>query len=249
MTAEFPQHVYLSRLVLNPESPQVRRELVEPYEMHRTLMRAFPETGEKARERFGVLFRAEAEGAGGYPIVLLQSLYRPDWSFLCSVSGYLGAGPSAQKPESKDIVGALQRLQAGLVLRFRLRANPTKRVAGDEKTNGAMKGKRVGLVREEEQLEWLSRKGQSGGFDLAGVRLVGKGGAVQIPAVKAAVEGKLEGRKKDGEKRQHMTHLAVLFEGLLRVTDADAFRQTIVRGIGPAKAFGFGLLSVAPAKT
>ena len=42
---------------------------------------------------------------------------------------------------------------------------------------------------------------------------------------------------------------SVLFEGLLQVTDPDAFRQTLIRGIGSGKSFGFGLLSIAPANT
>ncbi len=248
MTPGFPAYVYLSRLVLNPESPQVRSELVEPYEMHRTLMRAFPETGEKARERFGVLFRAEAEEARGRPFVLVQSLYEPDWHFLGAVPGYLDVESVVRNPESKDIARALLQLRTGQVLRFRLRANPTKRVARDEKTGGAMNGKRVGLVREEAQLEWLNRKGQSGGFELVRKSRVIRGEQVQIPAVQVTVEGKQGGCKKCGEEQQRMTHLAVLFDGLLRITDADIFRQTIIQGIGPAKAFGFGLLSIAPAR-
>jgi CRISPR system Cascade subunit CasE len=39
----------------------------------------------------------------------------------------------------------------------------------------------------------------------------------------------------------------VVFEGRLRVTDAEAFRRALAAGIGSGKAFGFGLLSVAPA--
>jgi CRISPR system Cascade subunit CasE len=39
---------------------------------------------------------------------------------------------------------------------------------------------------------------------------------------------------------------SVRYEGILEVTDPDRFRNTLLRGIGPGKAFGFGLLSVAP---
>jgi CRISPR system Cascade subunit CasE len=39
----------------------------------------------------------------------------------------------------------------------------------------------------------------------------------------------------------------VLFDGRLQVTDAEVFRRTLTQGIGSGKAFGFGLLSVAPA--
>ena len=42
-----------------------------------------------------------------------------------------------------------------------------------------------------------------------------------------------------------MTHQAVRFEGVLQVVDPVAFQQTLRCGIGSAKGFGFGLLSLA----
>jgi len=39
---------------------------------------------------------------------------------------------------------------------------------------------------------------------------------------------------------------SVLYNGLLEVTDPDLFHRALIRGIGSGKAFGFGLLSVAP---
>ncbi|HKV39599.1 MAG TPA: type I-E CRISPR-associated protein Cas6/Cse3/CasE, partial [Blastocatellia bacterium] len=61
MTAGATDALYFSRLLLNPRSRQVRSELANPYEMHRTLMRAFPKTTNDAqstaRNEFGVLFR------------------------------------------------------------------------------------------------------------------------------------------------------------------------------------------------
>ena len=41
-------------------------------------------------------------------------------------------------------------------------------------------------------------------------------------------------------------HSAVEFQGVLNVTDPAKFHETFARGIGPAKAFGFGLLVIAP---
>jgi CRISPR system Cascade subunit CasE len=43
-----------------------------------------------------------------------------------------------------------------------------------------------------------------------------------------------------------VTLAGVLFEGLLEVTDPDNLRLAIREGIGPGKAIGCGLLSVAP---
>jgi CRISPR system Cascade subunit CasE len=46
-----------------------------------------------------------------------------------------------------------------------------------------------------------------------------------------------------------MTFAAVTFDGLLRIVDADRFRAALVQGIGSAKAYGFGLLSIGPARS
>jgi len=42
--------------------------------------------------------------------------------------------------------------------------------------------------------------------------------------------------------------LSVQFDGLLRILDQDMTRKTVENGIGSAKGFGFGLLSLAPLK-
>lgn len=251
------RRLYLSRLLLNPRSRQVMSELNHPYEMHRTLMRAFPqmpaEDTAKARERYGVLFRTEADEKSRFVKVYVQSLFEPDWSFLDGLNGYLGHGSEAPSYEHKDIWPAWQKLQSDRILSFRLRANPTKRIA---KEGDPLKGKRVELRREEEQIAWLLRKGREmvkdmpGGFDLLTRKLRdGQGKEFLVPRVHVSPEGKYAGRKKDASGGRSTTHFAVNFEGLLQVTDADAFRQTLIRGIGAGKAFGFGLLSIAPANT
>jgi CRISPR system Cascade subunit CasE len=44
-----------------------------------------------------------------------------------------------------------------------------------------------------------------------------------------------------------LTHHAVRFDGLLVVTDPERLRHALRAGIGSAKGFGFGLLSLARA--
>jgi CRISPR-associated protein Cas6/Cse3/CasE subtype I-E len=43
-----------------------------------------------------------------------------------------------------------------------------------------------------------------------------------------------------------VTHVGVRFDGLLTVVDPVRFVQTLETGVGSAKGFGFGLLSIAP---
>jgi CRISPR system Cascade subunit CasE len=254
MMAAAKNPLYLSRLILNPRSRQVMSELAHHYEMHRTLMRAFPNLAEDAhstaREGFGVLFRAEIDDVAGAAKVYVQSLVSPDWSFLDGLNDYLCADAEMPNVSFKNIMPSYQNIDDGQILRFRLRANPTKRVA---KHDDMMKGKRVELTRENEQIDWLIRKGCErekgvpGGFELLMNQVKDVRGEIRkVPRVNVWPEGKQEGRKRDAAGGHATTHLAVLFEGLMRVTEKNAFLETLIRGIGPGKAFGFGLLSVAP---
>jgi CRISPR system Cascade subunit CasE len=226
--------------------------------MHRTLMRAFAKLSSeeeiKARERCGVLFRADVDDLRNRVNVYVQSAIEPDWSFLSTLRGYLLTDADRPNPAWKNITVAYQSLQNGQVFSFRLRANPTKRIARITKGDSELKGKRVGLLREEEQIAWLIRKGEErekgtpGGFEILRNECKAQNGETQmVPRVNVRREGKQRGRKKEEGRSHETTHLAVLFDGILRITDANVFRKTLVRGIGPGKAFGFGLLSVAPA--
>jgi CRISPR system Cascade subunit CasE len=244
-------NLYLSRLLLNPRSRQVMSELAHPYEMHRTLMRAFPKATDdiksKARAEFRVLFRAEVSEYRDPVKVYLQSRIEPDWSFLNQLKDYLHVDTEMPAYAHKNLMPAVRKLRNGQVLSFRLRANPTKRLARRDDT---MKGKRVELRREDDQIDWLIRKGRSSGFALLVHKMKDMNGAERVvPRVNVRTEGKQKGRKKNSAIGCTTTHLAVLFEGILKVTDTNAFAETIARGIGTGKAFGFGLLSVAPVHT
>ena len=221
--------MFLSRLILDPRSRQVMGEMAHPYEMHRTLMRAFPkatdETKLKARDEFGVLFRADVDDPGSVVNVLVQSLVEPDWSFLNGLD-YLCMDTDLPECEHKDIMPACRNIQNGRRLRFRLRANVCKRV-GDK--SDPLFGKRVALYSEEAQRAWLSGRGREGGFEPLEIS-VGNQGEVRS--------------RKNG---RHVIHFGVTFAGTLRVSDSHALVETMRKGIGPAKAFGFGLLSLARA--
>lgn len=114
---------------------------------------------------------------------------------------------------------------------FQLRANPTKKVTalnpdGSPKKNS----RRVPLRTREELLAWLQRKAGQSGFR------VNLETAQTIP----------QGPERFSKAGARGTHTAVEFRGVLEVTDPAAFHATFTRGIGSAKAFGFGLLVIAP---
>jgi CRISPR system Cascade subunit CasE len=220
-------------------------------------MRAFPsfssDTGENARETFGVLFRSETDSMSNRAVVYVHSVIEPDWSFLTATRDYLLGATSLTNPACKNTREAYNRLRKGQTLSFRLRANPTKRIGKVIKGDADLKGKRVGLIHEKDQIDWLVRKGEvreqdkAGGFQILVNKVVDRDGETkEVPRVSVHREGKQRGRKKGQGGSHKTTHLAVRFDGLLQIVDAEAFRETLIRGIGPGKAFGFGLLSVAP---
>jgi len=244
-------NLFLSRLSLNSRSRQVISETTQPYEMHRTLMKAFPDMEKSdptnVREKLKVLFRTENSSQKNEVLVYVQSAVEPDWSFLERLDGYL-ASPDGH--EYKDIMPLLLNIKRGQTLSFRLRANPTRRVAADD---DHMKGKRVELLHEEQQIDWLNRKGRmqesglGGGFEIVFHEMTTHDNqTILTPKLKVIPEGKTYNSKRVGDSRCSTTHFTVLFEGLLEVTDPNAFIRTICRGVGPAKAFGCGLMSVAP---
>jgi CRISPR system Cascade subunit CasE len=229
----------LSRLRLNPRSRYARHDLGDCEEMHRTVMAAFPpDAGPSPRRRYNVLYRVDVDNRGN-PCLLSQSSVFPDW-------GHLRAGYLVGAPESKNVEAVYERLVDGQRLTFRLRANPTKRLFEREDTGKP--GKRVDLRREEDRLEWLGRRATANGFALvdAQVRPALEGGKpLAVANVAVASVQRVTGSKEGGSAR--ITFGSVLFEGLLEVTDRVRFLEALNTGIGPGRAYGFGLLSIAPA--
>lgn len=238
--------MYLSRLILNPRNRGVRFDLAHPREMHRTLLRAFPPAlaPTSFRQQHGVLYRVDVHPRTGVPFVLVQSITDPDWFFLEQRTGYLDRFQEANL-SCKPVRHQYQRLAKGQVLAFRLRANATKKKVTRE-DDGARKpnGQRVPLRKPEEQMAWLSDKGKRGGFELVNVSL-----DADVPDVRIRPEEDIQAKrhkKNEAGADSTMTFGSSLFDGRLRITDANAFRETLAKGIGSGKAYGFGLLSVAP---
>jgi CRISPR system Cascade subunit CasE len=220
--------IYLSCLTLDLERSLARRWLSEPYWVHQRLLRAWPvpgAEGQGAVEEGRVLYRVEMDRRP--PRILVQSTTVADWE-RC-FAGFPVLGEPAQQ---KRVV---LEATAGQTLRFLLRANPTVRrlLSGEDgmASNRMIPGQRVGLLREEEQIEWLARKMETAGCALLEVEARDRGDQVSFKAT----------------KRVRMVHRCVEFEGYLRVNDPERLRAAVAAGIGSGKAFGFGLLSLAPA--
>jgi CRISPR system Cascade subunit CasE len=224
--------MFLARAFLNPTSRAVRDDLADAVELHRRLMRAFPDDlGPSARKRHGILHRVDEDTRRGRVVLLVQSATRPDFARL--PAGYLLdlrddfdlAAGVPENPAVREVDAERERIAAGDRFAFRLRANTTRKVPKLDQAGARTKnGKRVPVRGDEGRLAWLGRHALEAGFKVEDVRLV------ELPA-----------RSSRG---RDITLAGALFEGILSVTDAGAFRKALAEGIGPGKAFGFGLLSI-----
>jgi CRISPR system Cascade subunit CasE len=208
--------IYLSQLILNPASRMAQNECRNPYQMHRTLMQGF----NCNREEANVLYRLDIHPYSDLMTLLVQSTIEPTWQPLTQV----GQGQYLQSPPTYKVIEL--GLQNGRILTFRLRANPTiKKVRRDENGN-RRNSNRVPLVQENKQLQWLEEKAKQSGFGLLDVHI------------------NPEGKQTDYHKK--LTIYTILVNGRLQITDSEKFNTALRQGVGPAKAFGCGLLSLAP---
>lgn len=140
------------------------------------------------------------------------------------------------------------KLASGTCLSFLLRANPvrTKRdeagrqhrhdVVMDattclkaEKADGVSAMHAAALIQEAGG-RWLSDRAEKNGFRV-------EPGALRV-------DGYQQHRFLKGKGARRISISTLDFSGVLKVTDTVAFLQTLYEGIGPAKAFGCGMLMV-----
>lgn len=161
------------------------------------------------------LYRIEQHKAGYGAEILMQSFTQPQTT------------TSATILATRDYNFTLQENQQ---LRFLLVANPIKTFKDhrQRKNNkGNIKACRVPLLKENEQQNWLQHKLNN---------LATLDSLIIHPCTP------LYFRK---EKTGSGKITPVTFEGILTVQKPDELQQTIHNGIGAAKAFGCGLLSIA----
>jgi len=178
------------------------------------------------------LFRVDPQ-PGGRVVILVQSAVEPDWDYAFHNVGYLLAADC----RSFDPCFAKEQ-----VLPFRLVANPTKKIgtirkaerqscAKEElKERKGRHGRRV-PVPTDQLYEWLARRGESCGFSIERDSTTVQPSYIYVKKT----------RNGNGQRLR-----CVRYDGILKVADPGRLQETVVQGLGPGKAFGFGLLSVAP---
>lgn len=235
--------MYFSLIMPRPgqELAAAHARLQGAYRDHQWLWRFFPAAA--GSERDFLFHRRELDGAPRYYVV------------------------SSRAPEPADAAWQVRtqayapRLSAGTRLGFELRANPvvTRREADKHRRHDVVMDAKKRLLAERQLARWqdwpADRTGPDGRPDSrpALYELVQQSCSawLQARAERAGFALDAEALAVDayaqhGGKRGELHFSTVDFRGVLRITDPGRFVQALHQGIGPAKAFGCGLLLVRP---
>jgi CRISPR system Cascade subunit CasE len=216
--------MYLSRIPLNVKQRNTMRALASPHVLHGAVESSFPNKLNKKRER--ILWRVDY--TRDMYCLLVLSAEKPDFLYIARQFGY---EHWEQKWETKNYNQLLARLKSGQIWRFRLRANPVHSSC-KEKNETSGRGKVFAHVTQRQQRQWFINRAQACGFSL------------DENAFDVVHTDWKKFRKANGSNHEVVLRTAD-FEGLLTITDAESFKDTLLSGIGRAKAYGCGLLTIA----
>ena len=135
-----------------------------------------------------------------------------------------GTGAAA---ETRSYDPLLQRVEPGSCWQFRLTANPTKSCKDPQ--NPAARGTVAAHCTTQYQKQWLLERAAKHGFALREEEFT----VTRVQWQHFAKYG-----------TRPVTLLAVTYEGILQVTDAEQFRALLCQGMGRGKAYGLGLMTV-----
>ncbi|MER5629507.1 type I-E CRISPR-associated protein Cas6/Cse3/CasE [Streptomyces nitrosporeus] len=232
--------MYLTRFRFNAARTGARRLLTSPQMLHAAVMSAFPEAPAVPDGGPRVLWRVD-HNSPAQILLYITSPARPDLTHLVEQAGWPAAAP--QGWETYDYGTFLAGLSAGSTWAFRLTANPVHSIRRKE----GEPTKRTAHRTAHHQIQWLLKQQEKRGFVVvekpAERRRLERGDEYEL------VVGGTKGLAftKSGDRRgRPVTISTVTYQGRLRVTDADVFRRTLAAGLGKAKAYGCGLLTLAP---
>ncbi|ATW46718.1 type I-E CRISPR-associated protein Cas6/Cse3/CasE [Streptomyces peucetius] len=212
----------LTLLTLNPHHKTVRADLTSAVGLHKTLMRLVPDNlGPTPRAEAGLLFRLET---GPAPRLLIQTRHQPDPTRLPR---------NYATHQMRSLTPMLNALSTGLTVRYRITAAPAASLtahATPHPTTGKVRGKPTPLTGDD-AITWWQRRATAAGLHTLTID------ATPVP------------RRFPRTNRQGPGPNAVLtqFDGLARITDPTQLATALTTGIGRAKSYGAGLLSLTPA--
>lgn len=234
--------MYLTRFRFNTRRAGTRRFLASPQTMHAAVMSSFPDLLPESSNGPRVLWRID-RNATAELFLYVVSPSEPDLTHLAEQAGW----PTQPTWQTRSYAPFLDRLAAGQTWAFRLTANPVHHARRKE----GEPTKRTAHITHRHQQEWLLKRQQAAGFRVLQrppeQRRLPEGDEHEV-----IVHNRRDssfGKSDEGTVRKHRVSLiTATFDGRLEVTDPDALRRTLTAGLGRAKAYGCGLMTLAPVR-
>ncbi|MFE2373222.1 type I-E CRISPR-associated protein Cas6/Cse3/CasE [Streptomyces sp. NPDC059398] len=238
--------MYLTRFPVNTGRSGGRRLIGSPHLMHGAVNMAFPDLPPRDGGGPRVLWRIDRDQQAKAQLFIV-SPRRPDLTHLVEQAGW----PTLDEPgwTTYAYEEFLNALAAGDTWGFRLTANPVHNVRNASDKPGT-DTKRAAHRTPRHQLAWLLARQEQSGFEIvrkaADRRLTEYGDEHEV-IVHNQVPLQFH-RPPAKRPAQDVRITRVTFDGRLRVTDPAVFRNTLTHGLGKAKAYGCGLMTLAPVK-
>lgn len=230
--------MYFSRVRLNPTRRATRKLVTSAQAMHATILGSH--SPHDAPDGGRILWRLDQLARHDLQLYVV-SPSQPDFTGLLEQAGW----PTNPTWETTNYGHFLERLAAGQEWRFRVTANPVRAVKNDAPDRGS-RGRVSPHLTVAQQEQWLSDRAGGWGFSLPSNTL----GALQAALAERHTASFSRGAPAaDGRPgRDRVTISRATFEGVLTVKDADLLRHSLTHGMGRAKAYGCGLMTLAPAR-
>ncbi|MFE6662597.1 type I-E CRISPR-associated protein Cas6/Cse3/CasE [Streptomyces sp. NPDC057697] len=243
---------FLSRIRINPLRAESRRLLASPRAMHGAVQGGIPGPPDQSR----TLWRLDPDDPYR-PQLFVLTTEKPDWSHLVEQAGWPDA--DGEHYAVRDYAPLLLQLAPGRSFAFRLTANPVQNTNRPDKPTtrqqerieaGDRRSFRLGHRTAEAQLKWFLSRTERWGFDIpTAPHLDGTYDSGKEPPrdIRIIARQRRSFRKRAvTAKEAHVVMNSVTFEGNLRITDPALLAERLLGGIGPSKAYGCGLLTLAP---
>lgn len=249
--------LHLTRLRLTREFVE-NQKIRDSHDWHQLVWKCFPNVDARQPDIPALWTHTDAKGNQSHRFHLTRlDTTSEGWELLI-----LSAAPPTCPAccPAEDVSWESKAVRPGFLThsryRFRVLANPTKKiidlqkpkvVGADGRIDRNRNARRIPLSRREDLVAWLQRKAGENGF---AVELESEDEFGQMAEVLRTVPRGRRYFSKDGREEGaegiHGVHYGVDFQGVLRVTDPKAFADAFCKGIGSAKGFGFGLLTLVP---
>lgn len=245
---------YLSRIRINPLRAESRKLLASPRAMRGAVIGGIADNPTQER----LLWRLDSDNPKR-PMLYVLTSSKPDWTHIIETAGWPEA--DGEHAAIRDYTPLLTQIALGRQFAFRLTANPVQNTSKPDKptaiqaeraARGDRRGHRIGHRTAAQQLAWFLDRTSRWGFQVPQARTDPPAPGLPHPAQTSdqPYEVRITARdrrsfNKAGRGKPVVLHIAT-FEGSLQVTDPHLLTERLLGGIGPGKAYGCGLLTLAP---